>query len=145
MDKIQYKVFTRKTKYYETDKMGIAHHSNYIRWLEECRMDLLEQIGLNYRKMEEIGLLIPVLAVQCDYQLVTLFDEEIKIIPKIERFTGVKITITYEIRDVATNSLHNKARTEHCFLNSQFKPVRLKQEYPEIYEILKEYEGMDLI
>lgn len=32
-------------QYYETDKMGITHHSNYIRWMEEARIDFLRQIG----------------------------------------------------------------------------------------------------
>lgn len=29
--------YLHKVQYYETDKMGIAHHSNYIRWMEEAR------------------------------------------------------------------------------------------------------------
>ena len=45
--------FERTAKYYETDQMGIVHHSNYIRWFEEARIDLMDQLGLPYRKMEE--------------------------------------------------------------------------------------------
>ena len=40
------KPYEHKAHYYETDKMGIVHHSNHIRWMEEARMDLLEQLRL---------------------------------------------------------------------------------------------------
>ena len=39
------KPYTKTAKYYETDQMGIIHHSNYIRWMEEARVDMLSQIG----------------------------------------------------------------------------------------------------
>lgn len=45
--------YIRNVAYYETDQMGIVHHSNYIRWFEEARIDFLAQIGLPYSKMEE--------------------------------------------------------------------------------------------
>ena len=40
--------YDHKVQYYETDGMGIVHHSNYIRWFEEARVDLLEQLGFGY-------------------------------------------------------------------------------------------------
>ena len=53
--------FERKANYYETDQMGIVHHSNYIRWFEEARLEMLRAMGLPYKKMEDNGILIPVL------------------------------------------------------------------------------------
>ena len=52
--------FERKANYYETDQMGIVHHSNYIRWFEEARLEMLRAMGLPYKKMEDNGILIPV-------------------------------------------------------------------------------------
>lgn len=49
--------FERTAKYYETDQMGIVHHSNYIRWFEEARIELMNHVGLPYRQMEENGIL----------------------------------------------------------------------------------------
>ena len=51
--------FERKANYYETDQMGIVHHSNYIRWFEEARLEMLRVMGLPYKKMEDNGILIP--------------------------------------------------------------------------------------
>lgn len=47
--------FERKANYYETDQMGIVHHSNYIRWFEEARLEMLRAMGLPYKKMEDNG------------------------------------------------------------------------------------------
>ena len=50
---MKYQVFKREINYYETDKMQVVHHSNYIRYLEECRMDFMRQIGFDYARMEQ--------------------------------------------------------------------------------------------
>ena len=57
--------YTHKVKYYETDRMGITHHSNYIRWMEEARIDLLEQIGWGLDKIEESRIVSPIVSVEC--------------------------------------------------------------------------------
>ena len=64
-------------QYYETDKMGITHHSNYIRWMEEARIDFLSKIGWNYAKLEEEGIISPVVAVDCIYLHSTAITGEI--------------------------------------------------------------------
>lgn len=65
--------YRRKVHYYETDQMGIVHHSNYIRWFEEARIDLMDRMGLGYAQMEAEGILSPVLSVQADYLRMVYF------------------------------------------------------------------------
>ena len=55
--------YIHKVQYYETDQMGIVHHSNYIRWFEEARIDLLEQLGIGYDMIEKEGIISPVIGV----------------------------------------------------------------------------------
>ena len=69
------KAFQRKINYYETDRMGVVHHSNYIRYLEEARCYFLENIGIPFEVLEENGITIPVLGVNCTYKQ---FNGEIK-------------------------------------------------------------------
>ena len=57
-----------RAQYYETDQMGIIHHSNYIRWFESARIWYMHQVGADYREMEEMGILSPVLEVSCTYR-----------------------------------------------------------------------------
>ena len=56
-DEIKIRPYEHHAKYYETDQMGIIHHSNYIKWMEEARMDLMDQIGLSYKQMEEMEII----------------------------------------------------------------------------------------
>ncbi|HOF69442.1 MAG TPA: acyl-CoA thioesterase, partial [Ruminococcus sp.] len=75
--------YRRKAFYYETDKMGIVHHSNYIRWFEKSRVSLLEQAGLPFEAIEAQGVMVPVLSAECHYKFPVRFDEEFAVIPKI--------------------------------------------------------------
>lgn len=59
--------YEHHAKYYETDQMGIIHHSNYVKWMEEARLDLMDQIGLNYRQMEDMEIISPVLSISVEY------------------------------------------------------------------------------
>ena len=61
--------YIHKVQNYETDQMGIVHHSNYIRWFEEARTAYLEEAGAGYKGMEEAGIISPVVSVACRYQI----------------------------------------------------------------------------
>ena len=63
----KYTIYKRKMNYYETDQMGIIHHSNYIRLFEEARLDIMDKSGINYADIEEMGIIIPVMSVDCKY------------------------------------------------------------------------------
>ena len=69
--------FERKINYYETDRMGIVHHSNYIRYMEEARCAWLENIGIPFTLLEENGITIPVLGVNVTYKHHVTFGETI--------------------------------------------------------------------
>lgn len=141
---MKYQVFKREINYYETDKMQVVHHSNYIRYLEECRMDFMRQIGLDYAKMEQSGIMVPVLSVSCNYKNPARFGETICIVPKVERMHGVKYEMSYRIYSEDFSVLHNEAASSHCFVNLDFKPIRLKKEYPELYNRMTELVGVEL-
>lgn len=130
------KLYRHKVKYYETDKMGITHHSNYIRWMEEARVDFLDQIGWGFRKLEETGLVSPVTSVSCNYRSSTTFDDEVEISVSAKEFTGVRLYIEYEMHLLGSNKTVCTALSEHCFLNAEGRPVRLQKDYPGFYESL---------
>ena len=56
-------IYRRKVNYYECDRMGITHHSNYIRYMEEARIELLEKLGYGFDRMEAEGISSPVVSV----------------------------------------------------------------------------------
>lgn len=137
MDKI--KLYEHRVSYYETDQMGIVHHSNYIRWFEDARVDFLEKVGFSYKKMEDMGVMIIVLGTSCEYKNPARFGDWIVVIPKITEFNGFKMTVSYRVVNKEDGSLLAVGETKHCFTNLSLKPVRTKKDYPEIYKIFYDY------
>ncbi|MCQ2540256.1 MAG: acyl-CoA thioesterase [Acetatifactor sp.] len=122
-------------QYYETDKMGITHHSNYIRWMEEARIDFLSQIGWSYAKLEEEGIISPVIGIECKYMQTTTFMDAVDIEVAVIEFKGVKLKLQYTMKNAEGKTVCESC-SEHCFLNKQGLPVRLKKEYPLFYDAL---------
>ena len=127
--------YERRAQYYETDQMGIIHHSNYIRWFEEARLHFMDEIGLSYAKIEEMGILIPVLSVDCQYKTMVHYNDIVDIYTQIIKFNGVKMTIAYRVVDHVTGEIRCTGETSHAFLNREYRPVRLKRESPDLYEL----------
>jgi len=130
------KRYEHKAQYYETDQMGIIHHSNYIRWFEEARIDLLEKLGIGYAEMEQQGIISPVLGLSCEYKKKTYFGETVEITTRLTNFTGMKFNFSYEIYDKNTGELRCTGETRHCFLDKDNNPLRMKTKYPEIYQTM---------
>ncbi|MBQ8831208.1 MAG: acyl-CoA thioesterase [Oscillospiraceae bacterium] len=129
------KKYIHRVNYYETDKMGITHHSNYIRFMEEARMDFLAELGYPMTKMEELGLNSPVVSVSCDYKRTTTFSDEIEIEVTVTQYTGVRLKLSYIMR--AAGVVAAQAVSEHCFLNENGRPVALKKYVPGLDEALR--------
>ena len=129
---IRIRPYEHHAKYYETDQMGIIHHSNYIKWMEEARMDFMDQIGLNYKQMEAMEIISPVLSVNVNYRSMVHFDDVVVIETKIKKYTGIKLEVEYSMYDKETGELRTTATSSHCFLNRSGKPISLKRSYPEL-------------
>lgn len=128
--------YVHKVHYYETDRMGITHHSNYIRWMEEARVDFLDQAGWGFDRMEEEGIVSPVIHVDCDFKKTTTFQDVVEIMVHIEEYNGVKMKIAYEMscrgEQVAVG------HSGHCFLDHDGRPIRMKKSFPELDQMFRE-------
>lgn len=128
------KIFERKINYYETDKMGVVHHSNYIRFFEEARCQFLEESGLPYDMLEANGIMSPVLGFSCKYKQHVTFGDIIEINTSIKEFSGVKFTVYYEVFNKNTGTLCVTGESNHCFTDSNLKPLNIKKHYNDIFE-----------
>lgn len=131
--------FERKINYYETDRMGVVHHSNYIRFLEEARCSWLEQIEMPFSLLEENGITIPVLGVNCTYKQHVTFEDIIQIHTFVKEYTGVRMTVGYEVKNKKNGNIVLLGETKHCFTNKNLKPINLKKYAPEFS---KKFESM---
>lgn len=132
--------YKRMAQYYETDQMGVIHHSNYIRWFEEARVDLMDKMGFSYEECEKQGILIPVLEVHCKYHTPVKFGQTVVIKPRVKKISFAKLIIGYEVVDANTNELRVSGETVHCFVNEKFKPIALMRECKQLYDIFKSIE-----
>ncbi|MCH5254755.1 MAG: acyl-CoA thioesterase [Lachnospiraceae bacterium] len=124
-------VYEHQAQYYETDQMGIIHHSNYIRWMESARIWWMKEQGVDYKELERAGIISPVLEVSCQYKTMVHFEDTVLIELKIEKYNGVKLELSYRITDKETGELRSIGSSKHCFLNKDGAPVSLKKAYPE--------------
>ena len=127
--------YKHKVQYYETDQMGIVHHSNYIRWFEEARIDFTEKMGMGYHEMEAAGILSPVLSVEASYLRMVYFGDTVTIHTSIKEYNGIKLTVGYEVISDKTSMVHCRGTSKHCFINKEGKPLSLKRECPEFHQM----------
>ena len=143
MNEIVEPVYERKINYYETDGMGIVHHSNYIRYLEEARCYWLEQYDMPYSDFEKEGINIPVLAVNCEYKHHVTFEDTILIKVFVKEYNGVRLTIGYDVRDKKTGKPVIIAETKHCFTDRNLRAINLKKHLPEFDGKFRDLENRD--
>ena len=129
------KPYSHQVQYYETDMMGITHHANYIRWMEEARIDLMDRMGFPYQKMEAEGVLSPVRSVSCTYLKPSTFGDLVSIAVSLENFNGVVLTIRYAMTN-QRNETVCEARSEHVFVSREGRIVRMKKEQPAFCEAI---------
>lgn len=126
--------YNHKVQYYETDKMQITHHSNYIRFMEEARTDYLEKIGWSYARMESEGLISPVVSIDIRYKKSTTYNDVIEIATKIADLSAAKIEFEYTM--CVEGVVVCIAKSVHCFINEEGRPVSVKKLKPQLYELL---------
>ncbi len=126
--------YERKINYYETDKMGVVHHSNYIRYLEEARTAWLDVNKMPFEEMEEKGITIPVLGVKCNYKTHVTFGDTVIIIPHLKEYTGVRFTVCYDFIEKESKRVVLTGETKHCFTSKELRPVNMKKQAPMYHE-----------
>ena len=129
-------MFTRSVQYYETDMMGIAHHANYVHWMEEARIDFMDHIGYPYARMEAEGVMSPVRSLSVQYKKPCTFGDKVAIDVSVEAFNGVVMTLRYRMTRAET--LLCEARSEHVFVDRQGRLLRVKRDMPEFCEIIEQ-------
>lgn len=129
--------YIHKVNYYETDKMGITHHSNYIRFMEEARLNFLSEIGYPLTRLEAEGVVSPVVSVNCEYKDTTTYSDEIEIEVSMTGYTGVRLSLSYTMKNKRNDALVATATSVHCFIDEEGRPLALKKYFPELDELLR--------
>ena len=122
-----------KVRYAETDKMGIVHHSVYPIWYEIARTDLSKQANFPYSKMEEMGVLLPLVELNSKYYSPAYYDDELIVTATVSKLTPARIIFSYEVFKKDSEKTINSGYTVHAIVNKDMKPINTKKLYPDIY------------
>ena len=123
--------YIHQAQYYETDQMGIIHHSNYVKWMEEARIGYMDQMGFTYKKVEEMGVISPVVEISVTYKKQVFFDDDIQIRVSIRKYNGISLEFNYEFFNTTRNEICTVAYSRHCFLKDG-KLISVKKELPDL-------------
>lgn len=130
-------------RYAETDQMGVIHHSVYPIWYECARTDFIKRAGKSYSEMEDMGIMLPLLEVRCEYKSFAKYEDEINIKTYIKNFTPTRITFGYDLYKNGEERCINKGTTMHCWTNSSLRPINLKKHFPEVFNFLDNIQKHD--
>ena len=128
-----------KVRYQETDQMGVVYHANYFVWFEVGRTEMIRNIGISYKEMEDKGLLLPVVNVSCDYKHAARYDDELLVKTRILKYNGFRMEFEYQIIHPKDNKLLATGITKHVWIDKSYKPVRIGKITPEIHKKIEGY------
>lgn len=121
-DKISFRV-----RYGETDQMSYVYHGNYASYLEMGRIEWLRKIGISYKKMEESGVMLPVIRLNINYKTPGKYDDLLTVKTTLKNLPAARIDFLYEIHN-SDNQLIATAETTLVFVNMNTnKPTRAPQ------------------
>ena len=123
-------MYQHYVQYYETDKMGVTHHSNYIRFMEEARVEFFKSIGFDYFEFEKTGIVSPVVGLNnIKFKRPTTAGDIIDIEVSIKSMTPVIFTMQYMMKkgDVVVFT----GESDHCLLNTDGKILPLNDKKVE--------------
>jgi acyl-CoA thioester hydrolase len=118
-DKIQFRV-----RYGETDQMGFVYYGNYAQYFEMGRTEWLRKLGITYKKMEEDGIMLPVMNLNINYLKPAKYDDLLTLKTILIKIPSAKIEFSYEVFN-EENELLTTANTTLVFVNMKTnKPTR---------------------
>ena len=121
-------------RYYETDQMGIVHHSNYIRYFECGRSAMLKECGLPVEKIEEAGIMMPIVSVKCRYKVPARLGDTLRIVSIVDEMPRAKLEIRSEIYNQA-DQLVCEGSVVRGFINAEpRRPVRCPDALLDVFK-----------
>jgi acyl-CoA thioester hydrolase len=125
-----------RVRYGETDRMGYMHHGSYALYFETGRTELLRQLGLTYKQMEDDGIILPLSTMNVKYLLPAFYDEELLVKTYLHKLPTVRLEFDYEIYNQKMELLC-EASTTLVFVSAiTRKPMRMPDYF---YQIIKPY------
>ncbi len=129
---------TIRVLYKDTDQMGVAYYANYFVWFEIGRTEFLRDLGMTYKDLEQNSIFLPVTEAYCKYRYPARYDEELRVVTRLNMLEQVRLGFYYELIRVYDGRALAEGETTHAFVNEKGKPVVLRKQNPFLWKILLE-------
>jgi len=119
---------TIRVRYAETDKMSFVYYGNYATYYEVGRVEIMRQLGISYKDMEDRGCMMPLLEMKCKYIRPAKYDDILRVKTIIKELPASRMTFFYEIYNETSGALLNVGETTLAFINAEtYRPIRAPQ------------------
>ncbi len=125
---------TYRVIYGDTDNMGIAYYSNYLRWFEIGRTEFLRYLGLTYKEIEKKGIFLPVSEACCKYLYPAHYDDVLIIETSLDTSVKGSMKFNYRILSEDGNTIIAKGKTRQAFTDRKGRVVRPPEFLMELIE-----------
>ncbi len=123
-----------RVRYAETDQMGVVYHANYLVWFEVGRVELIRQMGLDYKSMESVdGLSIAVVEANVRYKAPARYDEELLVRTRVAGVRGSVLKFSYTLHRADDGLLLAEAATTHVVVDKAMRKAALPARYAEAF------------
>ena len=123
-----------RVRYAETDQMGVVYHANHFIWFEVGRVELLRQLGFNYKDMErDDDCYIAVVDARCRYKAPAHYDDEIVVRTYLKNMREKMIHFGYELVRAGNGDLLAEGETTHIVADAQMNPRTLPEKYLRVF------------
>ncbi|MHB1700407.1 MAG: acyl-CoA thioesterase [Acidobacteriaceae bacterium] len=121
-----------RVRYAETDQMGVVYHANYLIWFEVGRVELMRQMGFDYKRMElEDDCHIAVVEASARYRSPARYDDEIVVRTRLKAARGFVLKFSYEVLRQADGRLLCEGVTTHIVCDTEMRKKNLPEKYAE--------------
>jgi acyl-CoA thioester hydrolase len=121
-----------RVRYGETDQMGYVYYGNYAMFYEVARVEALRQLGLTYKELEDMGVMMPVLENHSYFKSPALYDDLLTIKTTIREKPGVRIAFEYDLYNTRDELIH-QGRTQLAFVDKKTgRPCRPPQVFMDV-------------
>lgn len=126
-----------RIRYGETDRMGYVYHGNYPVFYDMARTEFLRSLGISYKELEDLGVLMPVIDLKIKYKAPVFYDELITIHVSVNEMPTTRMHFFYDVYN-EKNQLVNQGETVLVFIDAKSrKPIRLPKILVKPFEALK--------
>jgi acyl-CoA thioester hydrolase len=116
-----------RVRYGETDQMGYVYYGIYAMYYEVGRVESLRQLGLTYKSLEEMGIMMPVVENHSRYLAPARYDDLLRVVTTLRVKPSVRIKFEYKIYNEQQALLH-EGETLLVFIDKKSnKPCRPPQ------------------